>query len=167
MQTWTGWGGVKIAGIEFANAYGNIEFIRDYVRNTDISGQDYEHHIGFRPVITIELFNLDDTYAAKIIQLASALSTYALGNNAIPVYPRYTSTDLGSQLYYNCFIDSDISPTDIANVNAGQSMTLKFRASSLITALPVNYYGQTNNKAIDDAANNIVDASGNQIVFLN
>lgn len=142
-----GWGGIRIKSsgteyVEFSNAFGNIRFIREDVRNTTISGTVIVHPKGWRPVIEMEIFNMT---AADVLQwqtLMFILSDSQLNNRTMLVYPRHNNSDAGSVLYYNCFLDGDIEPQDIANVNVGQSMSLRFIGKDLITNLPTNYSGQ-------------------------
>lgn len=167
MPSLFGWGGVMIAGIEFATSYGRLSFEKDEVRNTTIPPlkQILVHSNGWRPVIECELFNLSTADTALFVQLADAISLSQETGAVIGVRPRYLSTDTGSTASYNCFLDSDFSPEDIANVDVGQTIKLRFIGERLTSRIPTNYSGQTDTDFVDDSANKIVDDSGNQIIL--
>ena len=138
MSSLFGWGGVKIAGVEFANAFGKLSFQREDVRNITIGKKIILHPQGWRPIIDCELFNMDDEYGFKFRQLADSIALSQYEQTPLDIYPRYTSTDDGSLIYYSCFIDSDFAPYDIAQVDVGQKITLRFIGVDLVTSLPSN-----------------------------
>lgn len=145
MKSLFGWGGVKIADVEFTNAFGTLSFERVDVRNTTIAGTILLHAKGWRPIIEIEVFNLDCgsvDYAQKFRQLAQYIALSQYEKTPLNVYPRF-GTDAGSQLYYSCYIDSDFAPEDVANTEAGQSLRLKFIGVDLVTSLPSNLSNPT------------------------
>lgn len=139
MPSLFGWGGVKIYTTEFTTSYGNLSFERVDVRNTTIDGKVIVHHKGWRAVIETELINASAADAAKLATLASLIGQSQDQAEALTIYPRYTSTDAGSQLSYSCFLDSDFSPEDIANVDVGQTIKLRWISEDLLTTLPTNY----------------------------
>jgi len=139
MSSVFGFGGVMIETVEFPYSYGNISFERVDVRNTTLTGNILVHPVGWRPIIDV---NLVSTEAADAVKLASVISLIAESQvtpRTITVYPRYTSTDAGSLLSYSCYVDGNISPEDIANVDVGQTLQLRFIGSTLINSLPTNY----------------------------
>lgn len=156
-----GWGGVRIYGSEFANAYGTLSFEPEYVRNKTVSGIYKQHFKGWRPVITTELFNYEDADLAKFLNLASGLSASMIANTATYIYPLYTSTELGSVLQYGCFLDSEFNLDSIAKVQIGQSIKLKWLGEYLVPELPTNYYGQVAVNFTDEDDENYVDELGN------
>jgi hypothetical protein len=138
MSSLFGWGGVKIGSTEFTTAFGVLSFKREDVRNTTIAGKVLVHSKGWRAVIETELFNCQTGDAAKFQSLASIVSASQAGNTAVVIYPRYTSTDNGSLTNYSCFLDSDFNPEDIAQVDVGQTIKLKWIGEELLNSLPSN-----------------------------
>lgn len=162
VKTLWGWGGVRIQSIEFATAFGTVEMQPEFVRNTTVYGKHIQHFKGWRAVIDCTLHNDgSDAQILALRQLVNAIDTYSAQNTAMTIQPRYSSTDYGSNsAYFLCFLDSSIKPEDIAKVNVGQSLKLKFIGESLLPTLPDNYSGQVSGGWIDENSQSYVDESG-------
>ena len=157
MAAWTGFGGVKISSTEFSTSWGKIRFDPVYVDNVTVGGKIKRHSKGFRPIIEVELINAASTDITKFTALASDISASQLANSAISIYPQYTSTDAGSQLFYQCFLTSSIEPEAIAQVDVGQTLKLTWAGRDLITQLPTNYSSQVEEGWIDDGSDTYID----------
>jgi hypothetical protein len=161
MSSLFGWGGVYITGdsepATFATSFGNVSYEKVDVRNTTIDGKIIVHPKGWRAVIECELFNTSAADVLAFQRLAALVSISQETSTPLTVYPRYTATDAGSVRAYTCFIDSEFAPRDIANVDIGQTINLRFVAQELITYLPTNYSGQTVLPFIDESDNQYVD----------
>jgi hypothetical protein len=138
MSSLFGWGGVMIGGVEFTTAFGVLSFERVDVRNTTIAGKVLLHAKGWRPIIETELFNMNATDTANLVALTGLISQAQQSGSTLGVRPRYLSTDPGSLTSYACFIDSDYSPEDIAQVDVGQSIKLRWIGEELVNSLPTN-----------------------------
>lgn len=170
MSSIFGWGGVKVTGNAddaiFTLASGTLSFERVDVRNVTTGGKILIHTKGWRPIIDVEIVNASSTDITSLIRLAVLISISQIEGSALTVYPRYTSTDLGSTLSYSCFVDSNFAPEDIAQVDVGQTVRLRFIGEDLIDYIPINYSSQIAGGFIDDNDDAYVDESGNTYTLL-
>ena len=157
MSSWTGWGGVKVGSVEFPYSRASITFDPVDVRNTTISGSVIVHSKGWRVIIDMELIVASESDAQNLASVALLASQSQADGQSINIYPRYTSTDAGSLLSYACFIDSGFSPQDIAQVDVGQTISLRWISASLLGILPNNYSSQVEEGWIDDGSDTYID----------
>jgi hypothetical protein len=160
-----GFGGVKIGNTEFATSWGKLWFERVDVRNVTVNGKVLVHFKGWRPIMETEIIITGAADVAKLATVFSTISESQETGQSFNIFPRYLSTDNGSLLSYTCFLDSDITPEDIAQVDVGQTVKLRWIGRDLTNILPTNYSGQTTNNAIDASSNKLVDNSGQYIVL--
>lgn len=161
-----GWGGVKIGSNEFSYSTANVSFEKVDVRNYTISGSVLVHAKGWRPVIDMELVMTSTADCVKLGLVISDICYSQEYGQALTVYPRYTSTDAGSLMSYPCFIDSNFAPDDIAKVDVGQTVSLRFIGDRLYTQMPTNYSGMTTSGLKDETDNLYTDESGNHYIIL-
>lgn len=136
-----GFGGVKFVQPygaayekEFTNAKGTLGFTEEKNQWLNKSKKLITKHYGYRPEITVKLWNVSlesPDNAAFLSGLMNLLSNCK--ESGILVYPRFGTN---STLNYLCTLSSNISPDDIANFAAGQTLELRFTGISPVTSLP-------------------------------
>lgn len=168
-RVYLGFGGVKLSvrqdEVSFPYGSGIISYTPEQELKRTVNGTYIRFFKGFSVKISCRLTNatLTDSYAFQ--DLASFITrSFSLLNEPITVKPRF---DFESQsgLSYDCFLTSSISPEDIGNTAAAQTITLEFESKTLIQTLPILLSNQVTYLWSDGEGNTIVDGEGNNIVF--
>ena len=141
MKTVWGFGGVRFVygtiDVEFSGAHGDIIFkpIIETLINDEDSIVTRLH--GYNVEIeTSGIYNLTTDSYGDYIDFIDILSQLISSDsqNTVLVYPKYNSSY--SNLSYSCILDSDVSLKDIARVEAGQVLNLKWKAVSKVESIP-------------------------------
>ena len=175
-KIWKGWGGCRFVanGItaDFPGGVGNTidKPIKIYKEND--SYNLIPRIIGSRLTVTTkELYNIADNDYEKYENLAQILTYlfFQQGDIAtglirtVTIYPRYDST-LGTNLNYECTLNSNITASDIARCKTGQVMDLEWIVLAKQDNIPTFISDTEGNNYADDSSNRYVDDSGNYYV---
>lgn len=162
MTTVWGFGGVRFVygqtDVEFTGAHGDIFFIpiQETIKNDDDDIISRLH--GYNVEIeTMYLYNLATDDYQKYQDLADILTQMVSSDaqNTVTIYPKYN--DSYGNLSYECILDSDINLKDIARVEAGQVINLKWKAISKETDIPSLLH--TSAETITDGSDAITDGT--------
>ncbi len=96
--------------------------------------------IGWLPEISVTLHNLKAEHSLQYANLVSVVNEHTATGTPITITPRYDETD-DYGLAYDCVIDSDFDPQDIANCNAGQTIDLVFYGTETYMSIPNVFSG--------------------------
>jgi len=168
-STLFGFGGVmlecgsKIA--KFPDYAGKITFQRKMQKWTTRDNIERSRFIGYQPIITVFLHNLDTDMAIEFANLVSVLNESDMNETPISVYPRY---DFQSEagIMIPCKLISDFDPQDLANCEVGQTIELTFQSTQKYTEIPNFFSGTQIYNVIDYDENIIVDYEGNKIIAI-
>ncbi len=169
-STLFGFGGVMLEcgseRAEFPDATGKITFQRKMQKWTTRDNIERSRFIGYQPIITVFLHNLDTDMAIEFANLVSVLNESDANDTPISVYPRYDfENEVGIMI--PCKLISDFDPQDLANCEVGQTIELTFQATQKFTEIPNFFSGWQIYNVIDFNDDNIVDYEGNQIIIVN
>ncbi len=119
----------------FDNAVGTLSVIHEKTVRVSKTGKKIIKSWGFRPVITVRLWNLNKgmNNANQLSGLMNILNNTK--TKGVMIYPRLGG--VGSDVGYLCELTSDLSPQDIStNVPAGQYIDLSFEGMELLPSIP-------------------------------
>lgn len=169
-STLFGFGGVMLeCGSErakFPDYAGKITFQRKMQKWTTRDNIERSRFIGYQPVITVFLHNLDSIMAIEFANLVSVLNESDKNGTPINVYPRYDFTNEAG-IMIPCKLISDFDPQDLANCEVGQTIELTFQSTQKFNEIPNFFSGWQIYNVIDYENNNIIDYEGNQIIIVN
>jgi len=171
VKTWMNFGGWRITdGINtatFMGGSGRIRFAK--LESSLIADDDYiaSRLRGYRPYIeTNRGYTLqnDEDAVTQTKALAAILSNLVseTENKSATVYPRY-DPDEDVNLSYECKLDSDVSPKDIARTECGTVIDLKWIARGKIVTIPSIFSGETDEAWTDEFGNDITDDNNDTI----
>jgi hypothetical protein len=156
--------GTEIA--RFPDSTGHINFVRKLQKWTSRDNVDRSRFIGYQPIITVFLHNLDTDMAIEFANLVSVLNESDANDTPISVYPRYDFENEAG-IMIPCKLISDFDPQDLANCEVGQTIELTFQSTQKFTEIPNFFSGWQIYNVIDYENNNIVDYEDNQIIIVN
>lgn len=169
MNALFGFGGFKLeCGSEEAYFSGNTGHLRfRKIANTWTTRDNVPRQkiLGWLPVITVTLHNLNAAQSLLFNDLVSVINQHSATGTPITVTPRYDETnDFG--LAYECHIESDFDPLDIANCNAGQTIDLIFFGNQKFDSIPNVFSDVQIYDVVDYNGDSVVDGSGNEITMI-
>ena len=163
MKNWLGFGGCLFQqldtggggalSIELSGAAGRIYY--QPVKTNPIITDNHKKIIrtlGFFPYVKVfRMFNVDDDDYVDWKILASILGSIVSTTKAktIRIYPKYDSGDTGGNLFYDCYIKSDISPEDLEDLELVQKLELELEADEMIDTIPTHVHNDPGD-TIDD-----------------
>ena len=169
MNALFGFGGFKMScGSEEAYFSGNTGKLRfrklahKWVSRDNVPRQNI---IGWLPEISVTLHNLKTEHSLEYANLVSVVNEHTATGTPITITPRYDETD-DYGLAYDCVIDSDFDPQDIANCNAGQTIDLVFYGTETYMSIPNVFSGLELYDVVDYNGDSVVDGSGNEIIMI-
>lgn len=168
-STLFGFGGVMLEcaseRAKFPDATGKITFQRKMQKWTTRDNIERSRFIGYQPIITVFLHNLDTDMAIEFANLVSVLNESDANDTPISVYPRYDFENEAG-IMIPCKLISDFDPQDLANCEVGQTIELTFQATQKYMTIPNFFSGTQIYEIIDYEKNIIVDYKENKIIAI-
>ncbi|RKZ98989.1 MAG: hypothetical protein DRQ46_00500 [Gammaproteobacteria bacterium] len=151
-----------VANFPYAN--GVVSFTEEFHLAPVVALDGTVHFIrkGFRGNIEVLLGNYDDDQTEDLLILQSLINA-----GYMECYPRKATGDPGIS-FDEVSLAGSFAPKDIAMINAGQQVKLKFKARNLLSALPlITARTAEQNWIVDTATDDylVPDASGDYLVF--
>ena len=147
--------------IDFTNSMGKLVYVEEFNEYTSLSGTFKRVSKGWRPRISVDIYNVCDTDHTNLRRLLEYINTIKSRGGTFWIVPRYDSSyDNTEQILIYAELVSDINLEDIANTQVGQRITLEFLGRDRVTSLPTVESSAVENNWIDNGVDNYVDESG-------
>jgi len=170
MSSLGGFGSVRFTygatSVEFTGAYGEPTYIPIMEEIINDNDSLITRHHGYRVEITTDyLYNIvgatDEITKYQTLAQMLTLLVDPTSQNTITIQPKYNSSY--SNLSYVCVLDSPITFKEIARVETGQMINLKWKAVDKVWDIPsmihtdaLTYWDGTDTY-VDDGADSYVD----------
>ncbi len=145
------------------NPAGTVEFepVEEWAET--LSGELISRFKGWRAVAYIKLYNIKDADMGKHISLMNMINSSKRNGAPILLQPRYSS---GINLDLLVLPEGNFGYKEITNLNAGQTVELKFKAKQLMLDLPlvVNRPGYLQ---IAEGFYLLLNADGSRLITMN
>lgn len=162
-----GFGSLKVRNslydVQFTNAFNNLNFIKQSLRQRSITGKLYQFGLRYRPIITSTITTCNETDVGELQQLLLILSNYQ--NDPLYVYANYNK-DNTQNIQYQMLLDNDsIELQNIANIKVGQTIQLTFIGSYNYDYIPIYRSDVNIVYMIDQSGNTYLDQSNNKYIM--
>jgi len=170
-----GFGGVKIEKREitalFEHAIGNVAYEAVYRQKNVIETLDREiinEIIGFRPVVTCTLVNVQDDDYIQFKHLFNIFTNAVSGDygSSFTVYPRFDDS-FDDNISITCILTpgQQISMKEVGKTQCPQTLTLSFTGVNLVPSIPTNTSTLNVPFWVDEGGDNIINQDGANLYF--
>lgn len=142
---------------------GAISFEPRYFRKETPNHVKIIKLIGYEVQIVTSLTNMVEDDYLNFGYLTDIVNESARTGTPVTIYPRFDAT---SQYAFSveCFLKSKVKYDDLAEIEAGQTISLEWEAKALLTELPFFVNQLQNDYMLNEDGSFILDESGNKIM---